>query len=890
VEGPEPSARVPGRPPGLTRLQIALVLALLLLGLGLQLLFFRTYPQPVLFGDPAEYAALGHRLHRAAIRALQHPRGAFAAIRGTLYMLGVSTIFAVLDAVRPGDLAFARVTMALFNTLAMAGVFFLARELALTFRAGILGLALAASYPSFSLQTGRLYPDPITGCLFVWSSFLFVRALRRTSPRLMIASGLVLSAGLLVRSQIIDFTLLLLGVLLVVLVPVWAREKTSRRMTLAFALSLLPLMGGWLAIRAEVGQDVDPLVQGGNETFKPYYPYGFWQYLDSDGWIGPYRLKTEPYARALRAAAESDERLIRSFPAQIRFTFRYVLSRWRESVLLVLDNVYRLYDRPANDYKWDFPFPYWGQVLLQRGVLVLALLGIALFTGERAGLAGAFLMPFVIAVLHGLVFPWPRYNLPVMPILLGAAGAALARLGEARPLGRRMGILALGGMGALLASSLLFDKVPEEARIMALLGWLALLAVPFVLFLPAGAPSKRRAALGAAWIVLATLVLAHAARDRLWHEYAVVLGDDLAGIEQEIRLSPESLEHLRTAGEAFLVFDLVVPDGDLEGVRVQVGGREIPGSRLLPTMPPLPESTTTGGKDGRGYPQWWALPLDPSLLPSSPHDPLKVRLLAGRARLVLKGDRFSGGDRAYEGPSFGDWPHTADLKLEYDGDYRLAVRVPLQSEGTMSRLVRTDGRAVSSRGILRVRAVTLANDEGLVAWVSPRLPTPRAALGFFAYSGRRGMGRLFLGEEPLVELPLGASEDYEATSGLFTLCYRAEASAKSPARGAYFLMGPFDNPGPSSLSLRFRTGMSLDPAFFIVDPSRDVQSLAPAFAACRPPAGLTLVPGVARVLDASRGVYPDTFRSWIRVALGNVPEDQGAVADGVFRWSVSEVF
>ena len=38
-------------------------------------------------------------------------------------------------------------------------------------------------------------------------------------------------------------------------------------------------------------------------------------------------------------------------------------------MLLVLDNVYRLYDRPANDYKWDYPIPYGAQVALQRTIV-----------------------------------------------------------------------------------------------------------------------------------------------------------------------------------------------------------------------------------------------------------------------------------------------------------------------------------------------------------------------------------------------------------------------------------------------------------------------------------------------------------------------------------------
>jgi len=61
-----------------------------------------------------------------------------------------------------------------------------------------------------------------------------------------------------------------------------------------------------------------------------------------------------------------DPDLLRSRPRQALFTLRYVGARPVASALLVLDNAFRLYDRPANDYKWDYPYPYAAQVAAQR--------------------------------------------------------------------------------------------------------------------------------------------------------------------------------------------------------------------------------------------------------------------------------------------------------------------------------------------------------------------------------------------------------------------------------------------------------------------------------------------------------------------------------------------
>src|SRR4029079_3271105 len=87
------------------------------------------------------------------------------------------------------------------------------------------------------------------------------------------------------------------------------------------------------------------------------------------------------------------------------FPARYVGARPLASMLLVLDNAYRLYDRPANDYKWDHPSPYSVQVFVQRLIVVLGVAGAVLVVVEQPALAGLFLMPAALAVLHGLVFP-----------------------------------------------------------------------------------------------------------------------------------------------------------------------------------------------------------------------------------------------------------------------------------------------------------------------------------------------------------------------------------------------------------------------------------------------------------------------------------------------------
>ncbi|HLA77798.1 MAG TPA: hypothetical protein VJU18_09490 [Vicinamibacteria bacterium] len=845
------------------------VLGLLALGHGLQLYFFAHFPQPRLFGDPAGYYKVGERLQEAVARLLAgEARGAvFEQVRGALPLIGVGSLFAVMDGLRPRDWAFFQVILASFNTAGMLGTFLLGRRLSGSFAGGLLALATTAVYSSHAVQTGRLYPDPLTGCLFVWAVVLYVEALHRDRPRLLAAAGFVLGLGLLVRAQLMTYFLLLAVVGLAGTARRWARRARSRRWVLAFLLGWLPWAAVWGGVVWAAGER-DDVVQLGNATFKPLYPYGFWQFLETDGWIGPYRFKQEPYYQAMEAEARAnqDPDLLRSRARQLAFTARYVAERPLASVLLVLDNAYRLYDRPANDYKWDYPFSYPWQVGVQRGILLLALLGLVLLVAERRGHLAVFLLPGSLALLHGLVFAWPRYNLPVMPILIAVAGATVPRLAEkarAAVRGRTWGwpASALLAGGLLLGlSRWLFMSAPELSRLGWVLGLLVLLGSPFLLCGRGG--SLPRTLAGLVWTGLALLLTAHQARSPLWHQVETEVGGAVAGVEQEITLGPEALASLRSAGEAFLLFDLRVPRGDLSQALLQVGDTTLPGSRLLPTMPRLPESTSAGGRDWRGYPQWWALPLSAQLLPEDAARPLRVRLRrTGGPSLLLGGDRFRGQQVGYQGPGFGDWTKVVALKLEYDGDYRIPDQRPLGSRGTRSFLVQSDGQRTPVAFIHRIRLVTLADSQGGLHWETESAAAGKdPVFGFAAFSGGRGRAELRVADAVL-DFPLGAREDFEVANGPFRLCHQAQGLRQDKALGVFLLSGPFQPGSPQSLEVRFKTGLSLERRFFVLDRRADVVSLT-ATARCSIAPDTRILNGAARVLDGARNHYPEDFGPW----------------------------
>lgn len=842
-------------------------MGLLALGLGLQLYFFRHYPQPPLFGDPAGYYNVGLRFREA----LHHLRGGeplgtvLASVRGLFYLAGVGVVFAALDAIRPGDTAFLRDVMAFFNVAAMLGVYVLARRLSGSFAGGVVALVLATGYATFAVQTGRLYPDPLTAALFVWAAAAYAEAVTAPSTRSMAVAGMLLGLALLIRAQVLEYMVAVLALTLVASAPWWRRTRNGRRLVLALLIGLGPALVAWGGIRWAVGSR-DDVVRMGQVTFRPTYPFGFWQQLETDGWTGPYRFKQDPFYRAMEAEARAGHPdLLRSRGKQAAFTLRYVAARPVASLLLVLDNAYRLYDRPANDYKWDYPYPYGAQVVVQRAVVVLALAGAALVIAEQPALAGVFLIPAALALLHGLVFPWPRYNVPAMPILLAAAGAFLAHTIAGRPwrqprTRRTLLTVAAPAILTLLLALVLRGPLPEAARAGRLLAVLLVVAIPFALVAVAGARHRRAAT--AVVTGLGVLMVAHALRDRRWHETSVRLGGEVAGVEQAIRLSPEALGRLRAAPEAFVVLDMTVPAGELQGATIEVGGRRWDGASLVPTIPRLRESTATGGRDRRGYPQWWALRLDPAALPATPAEPLRIRLTVPvEAAAVLRGDRYAGQHRAYEGPSFGDWPHYAALKIEYDGDYRLPVTVPLGSVGTESAILRRSGERVRVTAVHRIRVVVPAGNEGWIDWESAPMPGSAAALVFAAYSGTRGEAELRVGGAPVLRFPLGARADFEASGVGWRLCHRAEPPRQDRAYGEYVLTGTSPRPGESArLRVAYRAGLSQDPMFFVIDRRASSVDLVRAARHCGVAGGV--LDGAARIVDATHNNYPEDTGRW----------------------------
>ena len=162
------------------RLRVLVVVAVLALGFALQIYFSSSYPQPILFGDPGAYYVVGQKLQQAVerLRAGDDIATVYESVRGVLYFAGVGSVYGIIDSLSPQNIPYFRAVLSVFNTLTMLGCFYLAQRLSGSYWGGLTALVLSAMYPPFSVQTGRLFPDPITGCLFVWSAYFYLRGIQ----------------------------------------------------------------------------------------------------------------------------------------------------------------------------------------------------------------------------------------------------------------------------------------------------------------------------------------------------------------------------------------------------------------------------------------------------------------------------------------------------------------------------------------------------------------------------------------------------------------------------------------------------------------------------------------------------------------------------------------
>ncbi|HEY2941457.1 MAG TPA: hypothetical protein VGN09_03395, partial [Vicinamibacteria bacterium] len=810
----------------------ALLLAFGLLDLGKGLYFLRHYPQAAPFDI---YYNVGLRLMRdlMASRSAGDLGSALRAMKGLAYLAGAGALYGPWAILKPGDFQWMRQGLAVADAVNLV----LAAALVLAWTGRRFAAATTALlwliFPGYTLNLVRGYPEPLVVLAFLLSLAAFTRADRRRRASLYALSGFLFLYSVFIRVQVMPFFMLVSGVLLAAAAR-WALSPSHRRRTIAFLAGALPVIAVWALLRVEV-DDPARLESFSFHAFQRVYPHGFWLYLDTDGWMGPYSLRQYPFYLALVEAARGEPALLTSSARQWTFAGAYVLRHLDESARTVLINLYRFFARPTNDYKWDFPYPYGLQVGVQGLVSLVGLAG--LLRARRPHVPWALLAVYVVtfSLLYAISHIEPRYHLPVMAVLLMTAGLWLdeARdwVGWVTPQRRAVAVaLAIASGGALAWWLARAMTRPLPALILHHAAVLGAAAALFLFFhgMGKGEPRGSRVAATTVAGLAAACVLAVGFTDVSWHGRRAALTPGSA-FHERIILSEEGLRALRGADEAFAVFDLARVEGDQRCLRANVNGTDHGGEEFFPAMPRFPLATTAGQRDPAWFVQWWALPLsvaERQALTSAVDITLSVSPGCRSTGMTLGVESFlRQNGRDYEGPSFEDWRKVSVYRLLYDGEHRLPIRRRRDAiERRSGRIER--GRFQPMGEDLRIGLLVLRPGGARLDWETPAAQeSGDTAVAFRAESGRGGEARLGVGNPgsvPEVGFPLAAREPFAREAGPIRLSYVPERLGEDRAEGLYLLRVPgrLVRAGePLRLSVRIPTRLSTDERYFAVRPA-----------------------------------------------------------------------
>lgn len=867
---PEAPARVRGT---VATANAALLLVFGVLDLGKGLYFLRHYPQAAPFDI---YYNVGLRLMRdlMASRSVGDLGNALRAMKGLAYLAGAGALYGPWAILKPGDFQWMREGLAVVDALNLVLAAALVWQWTRRRFAAAMTALLWLIFPGYTLNLVRGYPEPLVVLCFLLSLSAFTLGERRRRWPLYALSGFLFLYSIFIRVQVMPFFMLVAGLLLAAAAR-RALAPPHRARTIAFLAGAMPVILAWALLRIEV-DDPARLESFSFHAFQRVYPHGFWLYLDTDGWMGPYSLRQYPFYLALVEAARGEPALLTSSARQWAFAGVYVLRHLDESARTVLINLYRFFAKPTNDYKWDFPYPYGLQVWVQ-GLVCLAGLG-GLLRARRPDVPQPLLVIYVatFSLLYAISHVEPRYHLPVMAALLMTGGLWLdeARAWMAHPSPPRRAVtlaLAVALVSALtwwlarLVTTPVWGLIVHHAAVLG--GAVAL----FVFFHGMGKGEARgsRAAATAVAGLAAACVLAVGFTDVSWHGRRTGLTPGSA-FRQRIVLSDEGLRALRSADEAFAVVDLARVDGDQRCLRVDVNGTGHGGEALFPAMPRFPLATTAGQRDPAWFAQWWALPLgvaERQALTAGVDLTLSVSPACRNTGMTLGLETFlRDGGRDYEGPSFEDWRKVSVYRLLYDGEHRLPVRRPRDAiERRSGRL--EEGRWRPMGQDLRIGLLVVRPGGARLEWetAAPRQGGD-TTVAFRAESGRGGEALLRVGRAgsaPEVSFPLAAREPFTREAGPIRLSYSPERPGEDRAEGLYLLRvpGSLVRAGePLRLSVRIPTRLSTEERYFAVRATPATEDARRVLGTDT--SGAALLEGFGRFVDATRNSYPGDTGPW----------------------------
>ena len=423
------------------RVVLGLLIAILALGLALRVQAALTPPEDV-GNDAAAYMAIakglyvdGHYGGRGQSNPNDWSPGAPLLYGAVYYLTGGVHVKAAL------------LLVALLGTATILLTYLLARRLAGPV-AGVAAALLAATYPAFIENNGRLLAEPVALFWLPAAMLAFLWASDGGRIWRWLAPGALLGLTTLTRPEYLPFVALFA---LLALARVWLGHRAGLLPGLAAALLLVVAFCGVLApwtVRNSIVLDrFVPVTTGGGKALfvATYLPGDGRQQLVKRQLIARYYGKKDlPYVQVRDTAMEPLlNRVAKKYPelgrdaalARIgRENFKkYATEQPLDYAWMVIRKIQNMWDRGSSaSMSPKFWFAYHKVLVFWALAALLALANRRRWEALPIGLT-----ILGITLVGGLLLAVPRRALPLMPFVLALAGVTIAWLGAAVPAWRR---------------------------------------------------------------------------------------------------------------------------------------------------------------------------------------------------------------------------------------------------------------------------------------------------------------------------------------------------------------------------------------------------------------------------------------------------------------------
>lgn len=423
------------------RVVLVLLIAILALGLGLRLQAALTPP-----ADPGNDASAYMQIAKGLYQDGHYGGPGQASPNdwspGAPLLYGA--VYYATGGVHPKA---ALVLLALLGTVTILLTYLLARRLAGP-GAGLVAALLAATYPAFIDNTGRMLAEPVALVWLPAAMLAFLWASDGGRPWRWLAPGALLGLTTLTRPEYLPFVALFA---LLALARVWLGHRAGLLSGLVAALLLVVAFCGvlapWTARNYLVLDRFVPVTTGGGKALfvATYLPGSGRQQLVKRQLIARYYGKKDiPYTQVLGTEmAPLLDRVAKKYPdlsrdaalARIgRENFvKYASEQPLDYAWMVIRKIQNMWDRGSSPTMSPrFWFAYHKVLVFWA---LAALLALAYRRRWEALPLGLTILG--ITLIGGLLLAVPRRALPLMPFVIALAGVTIAWLAAAVPAWRR---------------------------------------------------------------------------------------------------------------------------------------------------------------------------------------------------------------------------------------------------------------------------------------------------------------------------------------------------------------------------------------------------------------------------------------------------------------------